>query len=320
MSVPFGTWFGVRVRLHFWMLLALLFAAVDQSKFGAVSLVPALLALILAGVLVHEFGRRISTQLVGGRHDDFMLWPAGGIIHPSYTDRPMPMFVSHIGGVIANFVLGTICWIVLMQGGYPIKWLSLLNPLMAFMGMSGNVVSLDWPSMVLCFLLSNIGVMWASLLPYYWFDGGHLLQSVLWPWTGRRRAIIVTGITGMVLGAMMFLYSLSGPSFMGMIMWALLFASAYTRWQQARFENDYETEGGVAWASSLGSEAVPRRRKPGRLSTWLTRRKVAKEQQDQAAVDRILEKVAQHGMHSLSGSEKRTLARASERLRDERRM
>ena len=86
-----------------------------------------------------------------------------------------------------------------MQSGYPIKWLSLLNPLMAFTGMSGNVVSLDWPSMVLCFLLSNIGVMWASLLPYYWFDGGHLLQSVLWPWTGRRRSIIVTCIIGMVL-------------------------------------------------------------------------------------------------------------------------
>ena len=118
----------------------------------------------------------------------------------------------------------------------------------------------------------------------------------------------------------MFLYSLSGPNFMGMILWALLFASAYTRWQQARYENDYESEGGVAWASAAGSEFVPRRRKPGRISGWLTRRKVAKEQQEQAAVDRILEKVAQHGMHSLSGSEKRVLQRASERMRDDRRV
>ena len=40
MSVPFGTWFGVRIRLHFWMLLTLLFAAVVLGGlFGIFTLV-----------------------------------------------------------------------------------------------------------------------------------------------------------------------------------------------------------------------------------------------------------------------------------------
>lgn len=320
MSVPFGTWFGVRVRLHFWMLLSLLFAAIYQARFGPPVLVPALLALILISVAIHEIGRRLSTMLIGGRHDEFLLWPAGGIIHPTYRDQPLPMFVSHIGGVVVNLVVAAICAAVLAQAGYDAHWSAIVDPLMALLGFGGAVIGWTWPSVVWCFLLANIGVMWASLLPYYWFDGGHLLQSILWPLAGRRRAIIITCIIGMALAVVMFFMALSRESFLGMVFWGLLFASAYTRWKQARSESEYDHDGDLSWAGGEEGTRWHRMRKRGRLAGWLARRKAAREQKDQAAVDRILEKVAQHGMHSLNNSEKRTLARASERLRNEQRM
>jgi len=49
----------------------------------------------------------------------------------------------------------------------------------------------------------------------------------------------------------------------------------------------------------------------GSLSELLSRRNIASLQQEQAEVDRILQKVHEHGIHSLSGREKRLLKRAT---------
>ena len=74
---------------------------------------------------------------------------------------------------------------------------------------------------------TNIGLVFINLLPFYWFDGGFVLESILWPWTGRYRAIYVTCIVGMVVAVPMFLLSLAGTALMAMIFWALLFFDAF---------------------------------------------------------------------------------------------
>ncbi|HEX2973392.1 MAG TPA: hypothetical protein VHP11_13740, partial [Tepidisphaeraceae bacterium] len=81
-SLPFGTWFGARVRLHFWLLLSVLFASIDTLKAGGPLLLVLSLALLFAALMFHEFGHRFAARWVGGSHDEFMLWPAGGMIPP----------------------------------------------------------------------------------------------------------------------------------------------------------------------------------------------------------------------------------------------
>lgn len=320
-SAPFGTWFGVRVRLHFWMLLSMLFIVIGYARAGSAMMMALHLALFIAAVMLHEFGHRLAAQLVGGSHNEFMLWPAGGTIPPQVPERPGTMFVAHAGGIVMNLLLVGLCYggLVLM-GLVPAVG---LDRILGALGGGGAPWGVHGGSLLATllslFLMLNIGVALAAVLPYYWFDGAPLLESVLWKWITRKQAINVTCIVGMVLAVPMLLLSVWAANFFGMIFWGLLFYTAYARRRQLAFEfsNDFDAE--IASSASYRAPPVSRRR-PGAMARWMAQRKVAKEQQEQAAVDRILEKVAQHGMHSLNNSEKRTLARASERLRNERRM
>ncbi|MEX0745071.1 MAG: rhomboid family intramembrane serine protease [Phycisphaeraceae bacterium] len=71
------------------------------------------------------------------------------------------------------------------------------------------------------------------------------------------------------------------------------------------------------WADRVGGGAA-RRSGPGLKERWDERRREKQRRQkaqDEAEVDRILEKVKQQGLHSLTGGEKKTLSRATERKR-----
>lgn len=81
-------------------------------------------------------------------------------------------------------------------------------------------------------------------------------------------------------------------------------------------DHDYSNAahlGGLAFgflAPWLAAPFVEKQRR--RVETWSVDRERRAEADEQAAVDRILDKVAKSGMHSLTGGEKRTLKRASD--------
>jgi hypothetical protein len=92
-SLPFGTWFGARVRLHFWLLVTLVFSLVNMIRgtplLGAIGI-----AILLITLLIHDFSHRAAARWFGGSHDDFMLWPVGGLIFPTIPPGAWPMFAT----------------------------------------------------------------------------------------------------------------------------------------------------------------------------------------------------------------------------------
>jgi len=153
-----------------------------------------------------------------------------------------------------------------------------------------------------------------NILPYYWFDGGFVWQSIFGPFIGSYRAVLVTCIIGMILAVPMFFYNLVHPNLLGMAFWVLLFWSSYTKMKEVRMNGTGEFDAAIAHSakdSGYGSfKAESRRwRQPNAM------RAIARERKERAKIDAILEKVSQKGMHSLSWWEKRTLKKASERQR-----
>ncbi len=138
-----------------------------------------------------------------------------------------------------------------------------------------------------------------NLLPYYWFDGGYLLQSIFWPFLGGNSALNVTCIIGMILAVPMFVLALASGSLLGMVMWVLLFSSSYNARSTMQVVEDYSA-----------SEGVPRHR-------WQSNRnankEIARRRREEAKIDAILAKVSAQGMHSLTWWEKRTLRKGSQR-------
>ncbi|MGE5612059.1 MAG: site-2 protease family protein [Bacillota bacterium] len=314
-SLPFGTWFGARVRLHFWLLLSFLFAAAEILRGGNLLVLLLTMAMVLAALLLHEFGHRFAARWVGGWHNEFVLWPAGGLVPPNAPPRPGATLLAHGGGIVVNLLLALLCTGLLgvLTGQVRLPMLGFLS---SFGGTGwGLLNSSSLPSYLRAFLLINVGIILDNLLPFYWFDGGYLLQAILWPWLGLYRAINVTCIVGMVVAVPMLLISLSAGSFMGLIFWGLLFSSAYTRRKQLQAQGTEEMESGIAFSAAAGPEesGVSRR------ARWSQAAKAAKaaaqQRREQEKVDAILCKVHEKGMQSLTWWERRTLRKATERQR-----
>lgn len=303
LSVPFGTWFGVRVRLHFWLLLTFAFALASLFRREPFLLVALQIGLLLAALLFHDFGHRICAQAVGGQLDEFMLWPMGGMVFPTVPPGPRPMFVGFVGGILANLLLGAGSLILLRlhESVWP-PILPFLNPL-ANLGSSifGPVFGSDLLSVCLfSFTAINFGLVAGNLLPYYWFDGGYLWQSIFWPFVGGSAALNITCIIGMIVAVPMFALSLIGPDFWGLIIWALLFSSSYNARHTMQVEEAPYAETG--WRSR-------------RWSKLGVNRDAARRRRHEQKIDAILAKVSAKGMHSLTWWEKRTLRKGSRGMR-----
>ena len=325
MSVPFGTWFGIRVRLHFWLLLSFFLTYIAAVRSGDLLTPTIQCALTLVALLCHEFGHRIFAQWVGGSHDEFMLWPAGGMIPPNAPPFPGPYFVAHVGGIVANAILVglSIGAMVLLNAGLHAS--NLWQPFGFLLGFAPIHSSSAMAFAVTClsmFVGVNVGIIAVNLLPYYWFDGAPLLQSILWPFTGHYQSINVTCIVGMVIAVPMAFLSLLAGIFglLGALFWGLLFYSSYTKRQQLKATGPQELEDAIAWSASYsgssgGAEGTTRRKKIKKRWFNAARKRARLEQQEQAKIDTILAKVKEKGLHSLTWGEKRTLRRATERQR-----
>jgi hypothetical protein len=312
LSVPFGTWLGVRVRLHFWLLLSFLFLL--AGLFGGVSFVVIIvdMALMLATLLLHDFGHRAFAGWVGGELNEFMLWPAGGMIFPTVPPGPWPTFVGYVGGIAINLLLGlgSFMAVHLLTG----LWLPIpvTNPLMSLGGIPLMATYPTGQLLPLClvnFTYLNWGLVLANLLPYFWFDGGFLWRSILHPMLGAQAALNVTCIFGMILAVPMFFLALVHQELVMLIVWAFLFSSAYTARTQMMPESE---EYAVSYG---GGSGVSGRIRSGRWSGKSLARAQAKQRRDEQKIDAILAKVSAHGMHSLTWWEKRTLKKGSQRLR-----
>jgi len=320
LSVPFGTWFGVRVRLHFWLLLSFFFTYIPGIRAADFVSPTIQCILILIALLAHEFGHRTFARWMGGSHNEFMLWPPGGMIPPNAPPFPWPYFVTHVGGIIVNVLLaGASIGAIALIATDRIPW----NPLAFFLGLpplQRANAAIFVTGCLSTFASINIGIIGINLLPYYWFDGGPLLQSILWPFTKLYQAINVTCIIGMVLAVPMCILSLSlgAAGLFAIIFWVLLFASSYTKRQQLKAAGPQELEDAIAWSASYSGtseEAAPRRKKVKKHWFNAARKKARAEQIEQAKIDAILAKVKEKGLHSLTWFEKRTLKKATERQR-----
>lgn len=309
-SIPFGVWFGVRVRLHFWLLVALAFALADMFR-GVPPVLGAIgIALLLATLLIHDFSHKFFAQWLGGRHDEFMLWPAGGLIFPTVAPGPWPMFAAYAGPLLVHAAIAAVC---ALAAGLPLAALP-LDPLAGLSMRMVPALGLTLRGVLYAAAIDNWIVLLVNLLPYYWFDGGCLLQSLLWPIAGGHRAINITCIVGMILAAPMFFLSLMGQSFLGMVLWALLFSGSLTRRRQLQAQGTGEFEDAIAWSAQDTGVSGARKRKwfqPGFAEKAAKRN--AQLRREQRKIDQILAKVSQKGMHSLNWRERRALGKATER-------
>lgn len=310
-SVPLFTFAGIRVRAHASLLVfiaaVLLFGLGEgyswQDRMQSMSI----LFLI---VLLHEFGHCFAARWVGGEADEIQMSPLGGLALARPPNRWKPTFITIAGGPLVNLLICGVCYVAtwaIYRWGMPINPFK-FDPT-AFRGWADWLHWLNWVYAISYFLLVF------NLLPIFPFDGGRMLQTLLWPIVGLYRATNIACIVGLIGGVLMIAVALAthSPLLFAVAFWG--FVNCYVHRRQLVALGPEGLEDQIDYSAAYENYS-PR---PKRRNRWAARRavKLARaEVQEQEQIDRILAKVSASGMQSLTWMERRALRKATEHQRE----
>jgi len=183
---------GLNVYLHWsWFVVALFAVAARRGIYASPAFnVLEYLALFLI-VLLHECGHALACRSVGGRADEIVLWPLGGVAYVQPPLRPGPTLWSIVAGPLVNVVIAGVLFAYGSFIGLP------LGELPAQPSDSALFIQAVW--------YLNFGLLVFNLLPVYPLDGGQILQSLLWFILGRARSLMAASLLGF-LGVAYFFY------------------------------------------------------------------------------------------------------------------
>lgn len=132
-------------------------------------------------VLLHEFGHLFACRQVGGRADEIVLWPLGGVAMGRPPPRPGAELWTIAAGPLVNVALFPLLMLATMACGA--------------IGWSARAPDLErWLFML---WLINKWLLIFNLLPIYPLDGGQILRSLLWFGLGRARSLQVAAAIGL---------------------------------------------------------------------------------------------------------------------------
>ena len=174
---------GIDVFLHWsWFLVAAYEIQTRKGSYSSITWnVLEYLALFLI-VMIHEFGHALACRQVGGRADQIVLWPLGGVAYVDPPQRPGATLWSIAAGPLVNVVLMPILFLA-VAAGRSLGWAEAMP---------------DLYQLVLEVQLINKWLLIFNILPIYPLDGGQILRSLLWFVLGRARSLMVATILGLI--------------------------------------------------------------------------------------------------------------------------
>lgn len=172
---------GINVFLHWsWFVIALIEVQHRRREYSSLVWNALEYLALFAIVLLHEFGHALACRSVGGRAEQIVLWPLGGVAYVQPPQRPGAMLWSIAAGPLVNVVL------------FPVT----LGLLMVSHWLNWPVDLKDTHLLLRSIAIINFALLVFNLLPIYPLDGGQILRSVLWFVLGRARSLMAASIVG----------------------------------------------------------------------------------------------------------------------------
>jgi Zn-dependent protease len=174
---------GIDLYLHFsWFLVAVYEIQSRKGNYSSLTWnVLEYLALFLI-VMLHEFGHALACRQVGGRANQIVLWPLGGVAYVDPPPRPGATLWSIAAGPLVNVALLPVLYVAVTLGRSA--------------GMATTAP--DLYRLLRSVFYINAGLLIFNILPIYPLDGGQILRSLLWFVLGRARSLMVATIFGLI--------------------------------------------------------------------------------------------------------------------------
>ncbi len=324
---------GVRVRLHIYFLLFVVFAIAiclrspDNDLLGYCVTT---LFILFGSVVLHEVAHCFAAFSAAGQVDRVVLWPLGGLEYVNPTRDPKQEFWMGISGPLANLALaGLLAPMIILTEQNP---LALLNPLVPPAGVDG--VSLA-SSTAMAFWINWV-LATVNLVPAYPLDGGRILRAIFTIHFDQRTSVIMVARVAQCCAVLfciagVLLYNTYPFAWAPLVVFGIiLFFSA--KQEVERFEHEGIEESTLEYDFSQGYTSLEKTfdsvssRDPGRVRSWIEQRRETRQQrqealeeQEEQQVDDILSRVHESGIDHLSKAERSLLNRVSQRYRNRQR-
>lgn len=329
MSLVLGHLFGIRIRVQIFVIIFMVWILLDGLSAGGVNRGAfadrvTIMGLIFLFILLHEFGHCFGCRAVGGYADDILMWPLGGLAFCDPPNRPREHFITTAAGPAVNFSLAALALIPILVAGKESLG-PLFNPL--------NLIvppvfgQKDWwlALAVVTFKLNWFMGLFNVLLPIFPLDGGRMLQEALWTRMDRTRSTQIAATVGFYGSILLCGVSLWHHQLL--LLAIFLFTLLESRKMLIELEQAKalgEDELGYDFSQGYTSlernqPTVQSREKPpslkSRFHSWLRKRREEQDAKLDAELDRILAKISERGMESLTRGEKQLLTDASRKRR-----
>lgn len=186
-SLPLGSFAGIRVQLH-WSLLIAFVGLFGWLLWESQSLLLAwrglvVILILFVCVILHELGHALTAKLFDVNTRDVTLYPVGGIARLERMPRvPRQELYIATAGPAVNLVIAVVLLILLVFSGLSLTLTSFLRD----------------PIFVLLFWM-NLGLFAFNLLPAFPMDGGRVLRALLAMRTNYRAATRIAVWVGQTL-------------------------------------------------------------------------------------------------------------------------
>lgn len=321
-SFPTGSWFRTQVRISaFFPVLALILCIrVDDLKLGLIFSV-----ILLASTLVHEFAHVHIARMAGGRTDDILVWPLGGLTQPQGLGDSKSLTLTAIAGPLVNAVLCGITLPAVLHSPFAGEALHPFHlPTVPF----GDELA---QSLLVLTFAANWVLLLANLLPIHPLDMGRIVQIIMTNrWDKETAAEFYVRIS-MAISVLVIVAGLIADAGWLITMGAVLLVMNLQRSHQMRVADAYDDsflgyDFSQGYTSLERSEDVHVEPQPSIWQRWRERKKTERqlreareEAQMQQELDALLEKVHSQGFDALTDAERRQLNQVSARLRNKER-
>lgn len=328
-NLPLGRWAGVQVRLHVFFILFAVFVlqfCTVNPKDDLLWYGVAVLVLLYASVLAHEFGHCVAAVKVGGQPDQILLWPFGGLVQISVSRDPGAERIIAVAGPLVNAAICTILAPILFVTHADRQ--GLFNPIMP----PPAAGAFNWIEGLRLGFWINWVLVVVNLLPAYPLDGGRILRSILWPRFGYRTSVLYVAraakLAAVGVWILAWIVHSQYPYAMGplVLLGVFLFFSARQEAERLREQDAEEDVAGYDFSqgyASLDQSESTRRPTLGPVRQWLESRRAARLQrqiqlaeEEERKADEILARLHESGLSSLSEEDRALLDRVSARLRN----
>ncbi|GAB4463494.1 MAG: site-2 protease family protein [Armatimonadaceae bacterium] len=192
-SLRVGTVSGIPIRLHFTLLLLVLWFAATDIGMGSFSVVLSILGLFLC-VALHELGHSLVAQRLGYPVRDITLYPIGGVAAIEGSPSPKHELAIALAGPAVNVVIAAGVFLYLLSQGH------LPQP--------GAAMSQLGKDPLVLLLQANVTLAIFNMIPAFPMDGGRVVRALLGLRLGKARATRIAAAIGQFIAILMGLYGL----------------------------------------------------------------------------------------------------------------